>query len=201
MFPAHIIVAYLTADYAFANTNQIKTFDKKALFKHWIWVMLIFLAFTFDTLMTDVYGIVALIALIAFHFYNDLLKKKSLVISELAGVISATLVNILFVNRLRSSYITPEFSFYLLGMLIVSVVISTIFRGIKVIDENSNDSDGISERLAIYIFMYAGQYFWVFVSIITALVYRLIVQKKASLYWILSPLIGVIAGFIWKLLL
>jgi hypothetical protein len=201
VFPAHIIVAYLTADYAFANTNQIKTFDRKNLFKHWSWVILIFLAFTFDTLMTNVYGVIGLIALIVFHFYNDLLKKKSLILSELSGVASAILLNILFMNKLKNSYITPEFSFYLLGMLIATVVVSTIFRGVKIIDENSNDSDGIFERLAIYIFIYAGQYFWVFVSIIAALIYRLIVQKKANLYWILSPLIGIIAGFIWKILL
>ncbi|MDN5338279.1 MAG: hypothetical protein PWQ20_1349, partial [Thermotogaceae bacterium] len=114
--------------------------------KHWIWVILIFLAFTFDTLITNVYGVVGLATLIVFHFYNDLLKKKSLILSELSGVASAILLNILFINKLKSSYITPEFSFYLLGMLIATVVVSTIFRGVKIIDENSNDSDGIFER-------------------------------------------------------
>lgn len=201
MFPVHVIVAYLTADYAFTNTNKIKAMDRKELFKHWIWVVLIFLVFTFDTLLKTFYGPIILMILLGFHFYNDLLKKKNLLLSEFLGITTSFVINIIFIKQLRNSYITPEFSFYLLGMLLVSVVVSTIGRSLKIIDEDSTDSDGISERLAIYIFLYAGQYLWVFMSIITALVYRLIVQKKANSYWLLSPLLGIIIGILWKVML
>jgi len=201
MFPSHIIIAYLTADYAFINTNKIKDLDKKELFKHWIWVVLILLAFTFDTVLKTLYGSIALIAFVSFHFFNDLLKKKNLLISELLGITISLVLNILLANQLKNSYITPEFSFYLLGMLLVSVVASTVFRSFKIIKEDSTDSDGISERLAIFIFLYAEQYFWVFISVTVALVYRLILQKKVSIYWLLSPLIGIFISLLWKLIL
>lgn len=201
MFPTHILIAYLTADYAFINTNKIKDLDKKGLLKHWIWVVLILLAFTFDTVLRTFYGSIALIAFIGFHFLNDFLKKKNLFISEFLGITVSLVLNVMLASQLRNSYITPEFSFYLLGMLLVSVVISTIARSVGIIEEDSADSDGISERLAIFIFIYSGQYFWVFVSTITALVYRLIVRKKVSIYWFLSPLAGIFIGILWRLIL
>ncbi|HEY8542276.1 MAG TPA: hypothetical protein VIL29_07820, partial [Pseudothermotoga sp.] len=114
------------------------------------------------------------------------------------GIAVALIVNLIFAPLLQNSYLSPEFVLYLMGMSVVSVAITYIFRNYYPADEFLPDVDGISERLAIFVFILASKPLLAIASIGIGLLYRLIFVKKVNHTWWISPVSGVILSLIWK---
>ena len=200
VFPSQFVLSYLVSDHAFTNDNRIPAFDRKELFKHWVWMVLILLAFTFDTMLKTPQGIILILSYVVIHVGVDIYKKRNFILAEIVGLSVALLINIITWHRLLNSYITPEFSTYILGMTVTSVIPTTIFRAMGTIPLESNDSDGIFERLLVFVLINSSQYLWAFIILIMVLVYRLIFTKYSK-YWMVSPTVGIILSIIWKILL
>ncbi len=200
VFPSQFILSHFVADHAFTNANKISKFGKLDLIKHWIWVILILLAFTFDTLLKMPKGVLLISTYIIAHMLVDLFRKRNFVIAELIGLSVAFFLNVVAWKYLLDSYITPEFSTYILGMTMTSAVPTTVFRCIGMIPLESNDSDGIFERLLAFVLVNASQYLWVFVIFVMVLVYRLLFMRFSK-YWIISPIVGLTLSIIWKIII
>jgi hypothetical protein len=87
---------------------------------------------------------------------------------------------------------------YLVGMVTVSVIPTQIFRMIGWIPKIDNESEGISERLAIFIFILALNWLLALVSIGCAVVYRLIFKKKNHPLWLISPALGIAVSLLFR---
>jgi len=200
IFPAHFVVAYLAADHAFVNNHRIGRLPAGKFFGHLVWSTLVILAFTFDVLLKDTAGFMIFISFLLIHIFLDILRRYGVIhhILEILALGTAFIYTVLFKTRFESSYITPEFSMYLLGMLIVTAGWTFLFR--EMMEEGYKDSVGVSERLAIYIFAFAGMHFWVFISAIAGLAYRVGFEKKKDISWILSPLLGILLSYLWRML-
>jgi hypothetical protein len=88
----------------------------------------------------------------------------------------------------------------LLGILLVTVGVTYFFRK-GIIDFLKSDSIGITERLVIFIFVFANKIEWVIISVLAAIVYRVFFSKERKIEWVLSPVIGVGFSFLWKLIM
>ncbi|MFW6262853.1 MAG: hypothetical protein ACOC34_02355, partial [Thermotogota bacterium] len=186
MFYLNYFLAHTVADYAF--TNPMKLYGERRfteLIKHLIWVILVFLAFSFDIIFTSPFNIVVFIIALMIHFHFDFfrIKKFNPWTVELSSMVAFLLYAFAFSKQFTNSFITSYFSFYLIGMLCVSVIPTQIMRMSKLIDPLENESEGISERLAMFIFICAGQYLFAGAVLLIALVYRLIVKKKVETTW------------------
>jgi len=209
MLPLNVLLGHVVADHAFTNNAKIRTYSGTKLVGHIIWSALAILAFTFDTLLKSSRGIVILIAFLFFHSILDLLrvkwyrekKRKIVDLVELSGIVLAFIANLLCVGSLQSSYLSPEFVMYLMGMSVVSVGITYVFRNYYPADEFLPDVDGISERLAVFVFLLASKPLFVVASIVIAFLYRLIFVKKINHTWWISPVSAVAISFLWKWML
>ncbi len=199
--PVHLLVAYIVANHAFVNNNKLGEMEGKKKQYQILWGALIVLAFTFDTLFSTPKGILVFtIAILALPVVLFLRIRLSQDLVEALSVILYAFLSYLVSDLLRDSYITPPFAWYLLGILLVTVGVTYFFRK-GVIDSLKKDSIGITERLVIYIFAFAGKIEWVIISVLAAVVYRVIFSKERKIEWILSPLIGVAFSLLWKLLM
>jgi len=196
--PLHLLVAYLVADHAFVNNYKLGDLTKTEWIKHLIWVFLVFLAFTFDRFLGNALGLLFLLGAFAWEIVLRYLRKNlGNDLSELLSIGFYTLLTLFSANLLKSSYITPEFSWYLMGMLVVTVGVTYFLRK-GIIDKNSTDTVGISERLVLFIFTFAGHFEFVAVSVIVGFVYRFIFSKEKKLEWFISPIVGIIISVVWK---
>jgi len=84
-------------------------------------------------------------------------------------------------------------------MVTVSVIPTQFMRMTGIIEKEAAESDGISERLAIYIFICAGRIWFALIAVAVALIYRLIIRKKVEKEWWISPLLGLTIPWIFKL--
>jgi len=197
IFPAHFLVTYLVADHAFVNNHTLDKQPARKFLGHLLWSFLVILAFTFDTLLETVEGTVVFLSFAGLHLVLDWVRwkyhrGKPVELSNLAIAIVYTL---LFSHFLGSSYISPEFSTYLLGMLAATVGVTYLVR--ELIGQTYKDTVGISERLAIYIFAMAGKFEWVLISVVAGLIYRLAFEKKRDFTWWLSPVMGTLVSLVW----
>ncbi|MDK2865231.1 MAG: hypothetical protein PWP37_1423 [Thermotogota bacterium] len=197
IFPAHYFVIYLVADHAFVNNHTLDRQTFKQFLGHLLWSFLVVLAFTFDTLLKTTEGTVIFLSFAGLHLLTDWIRWRfhRNKIVELANLVITFIYTLLFSSFLKRSYVSPEFSTYLLGMLIVTVGVTYLTR--ELTEPDRKDTVGISERLAIYIFAMAGRFEWVIISIIAGLVYRLIFEKRRDVTWWLSPLVGALLSFLW----
>lgn len=205
MLPLNILLGHVVADHAFTNNAKIRTYSGSKLVGHIAWSVLAILAFTFDTLLKSTIGIAIILIFSLVHAVLDVLRvkwyrknKRIVDIIELTGIAVALVVNLIFAPLLRNSYLSPEFVLYLMGMSVVSVAITYIFRNYYPADEFLPDVDGISERLAIFVFILASKPLLAIASIGIGLLYRLLFVKKVNHTWWISPVSGVILSFIWK---
>ncbi|AEH50970.1 hypothetical protein [Pseudothermotoga thermarum] len=204
----HFLLGHIVADHAFTNNAKIRKYSGSKLVGHILWSILAILAFTFDVVFSSTKGMILFLVLAFVHAVLDILRVKYYPVSrrivdviEAAGIGFAFLINGISLKLLANSYLSAEFVFYLLGMSTVSVGVTYFFRNFYPGNENLADVDGISERLAIYIFLLASKPFYVFISIVVALIYRLLFVKKVDHTWWISPMSGIIISIIWRMAL
>lgn len=204
MIALHLFLAHTVADYSFTNPMKLYGLNDTTLkLKHWAWVSIVFLAFTFDITLSSPLGVLFLAMAVGMHFLTDVMRWKKvnswIVESVSLGVflVYAAILSSFF----SDSFISPYFSMYLIGMVVVSVIPTQIFRMLGAIDAMDNESDGISERLAVFIFAVAQQYLFMFIAIAAALVYRVFFRKKPNWVWAVSPLIGMVLAFLFSWML
>lgn len=205
MLALNILLGHVVADHAFTNNAKIRTYSGGKLAGHIAWSVLAILAFTFDTLLKSFTGIAILVGFSFVHAVLDFLRvkwyrknKRIVDLIELTGIAVALVVNLFSVRLLQNSYLSPEFIMYLMGMSVVSVGITYIFRNYYPAEEFLPDVDGISERLAIFVFVLASKPLLVVASIAIGLLYRLIFVKKVNHTWWISPASGVVLSLLWK---
>jgi len=203
----HLFLGHVVADHAFTNNAKIRTYKGSKLFGHILWSFFAILTFTFDVFLYSKLGTALLFGFFAIHALLDVLRVKvyprgtPLHLVELAGLASAFIFNVMGMNLLNRSYLSNEFVLYLLGMSAVSVGVTYFFRNFYPKDEFMSDIDGISERLAVFIFLLASKPLFVFLSLVIALFYRLIFVKKFDHTWWISPASGLLISLAWRFML
>ncbi|MFO7882451.1 MAG: hypothetical protein R6U52_07955 [Kosmotogaceae bacterium] len=199
--PVHLLVAYIVANHAFVNNNKLGEMEEKRNLYQILWGALVILAFSFDTLFTTPKGIfVFTIAIVLLPVILFLRTRLSQDLVEFLAIILYAFLSFLVSDLLHASFITTPFAWYLLGILLVTVGVTYFFRK-GIIDSMKSDSIGITERLVIYIFAFAGKIEWVIISVLVAIVYRVIFSKERKIEWVLSPVFGVGFSFVWKLIM
>ncbi|WP_129408396.1 hypothetical protein [Marinitoga lauensis] len=201
MIPLHGFLSNFIADHAFSNVYSEKLKEKNNLITHIVWSIIAILAFTFDTLNSPI-GIVAFLVLIAYHVFIDIYRTKGTNFKkELLYLVIALIINLVFYKAYTHSYISNEFIYYLIGMMLATSFGSFIERTYNIIDPQIKDTAGASERLAIYIFLSKIKIEWVLVAILAGVLYRFFIVKEKSKEWIFSPVYGVIVSSIWILIM
>lgn len=205
----HLFLAHFVADHGFTDNTKIRSYKGSKLIGHIIWSVLVFLAFTFDTLLNSTKGLTVLLIMIAVHILGDVLRVRlndagsidKIHILELVLATVALVLNLFVANLLAYSFISKEFALYLLGMAVVTMAVTYIFRNYYPGDSEYNDLDGISERLAFFVFFLANNYLFAFLSLALGYLYRLWKVKKFSHTWWISPLAGVVITVIWRFII
>jgi len=193
----------VVADHAFTNNEKIRKYKGLKLFGHIVWSFFAILAFCFDTIFNSLKGIVIFTSFFVLHTVVDILrvkysKRRRIVdILELIALSGAFLSNLMIFDLLKSSYLSPEFVYYLLGMSVVSVGVTYIFRNFYPGVPEMSDIEGISERLAFFVFMLAGKFLFAFLSLVLGFLYRLWRIKKFDATWWMSPSLGVAISAVW----
>jgi len=199
--PLHLLVAYYVVDHAFVNNRKLAKMDDKKFWMHFIWVVLIFLAFTFDVFLSSPLGILLLILSIGLTVTVDMGRKRlSNPLIEVIAFFLLLFFTLLGRSFLVESFVTVEFSWYLMGMLLVTVGVTYFLRG-PILPEEATDSIGIAERMSIFIFILANHWTWVIISVVAGLVFRLVFSKDNKKEWIISPVVGIVVSFLWQLLM
>ena len=206
MVPNLFLLIYTASDYAFSNNSLIYKHDNKEIQKSLIWTVLIAIALTFD-LLTTLTGLVSVTIytaiLIGLTFLKSRSNKKSWYISsELINLGLALVFTIPLAGWISShSYLQPPFVNYLLGLTIASVVFTDLFRRFGYIPIKSGDSDGSFERILLFIFVMALQWWYVSFTLVGMIVYRFIRYRKFSKMWLISPAVGIGFSLLWLLLM
>ncbi|GAB6189663.1 hypothetical protein JCM30566_14040 [Marinitoga arctica] len=201
MISLHGFLSHFVADHAFSNVYSDKLKIKNNLITHIVWSIVAILAFTFDSLKTPL-GIIAFLILVSYHIFIDIYRTKGTTFKrELLYLFGALVINLIFFNVYSNSYISNEFIYYLIGMMLATSFGSFIERTFNIIDPQIKDTAGASERLAIYIFLSKFKIEWVLVAILAGLIYRFFVVKEKSKEWLFSPIYGVIISSIWMLIM
>lgn len=197
----HLFLGHYVADHGFTHNSKLRKLSGWKLIEHMIWSVFAILAFTFDTLLKN--APVILFTFIAIHLVLDVLrvkitKKLYYHILELSGIVIALIFNFMVKKYFYMSYLSKEFALYILGMALVTTALTYFFRNFYPNDEMFEDLEGISERLAFFIFFLANKPFFAFLSLLLGFLYRLWKVKKFDHVWWISPLFAVIFSVIWK---
>ncbi|WP_448374329.1 hypothetical protein [Fervidobacterium sp.] len=204
----HLFLGHFIADHGFTDNAKIRHYKGYKLIEHIIWSLFALLAFTFDTLLKTTKGRVVLILMMLIHAVGDIFRTKiqdnrtKLHIFELSEMIIALVLNFIVADQFVYSYVSKEFAIYLLGMAVVTMAVTYFFKNFYPGDENYNDLDGISERLAFFVFFLGKSYILAFLSLGLGFLYRLWKRKdERSHVWWISPLMGIFITIIWKFLI
>ncbi|SHH32074.1 hypothetical protein [Thermosipho atlanticus] len=197
----HLFLGHYVADHGFTNNSKIRHLKGWKIVEHMIWSVFAILAFTFDTLLFNVP--IVLFSFISIHLLLDYLrikvnKKLYYHFIELTGILVALIFNFSVVNYFSTSYLSKEFVMYLLGMALVTTALSYFFRNFYPAIENFEDLEGISERLAFFVFFLANKPSFAFISLLLGFLYRLWKVKKFDHVWWISPLFAILFSFLWK---
>ena len=201
----HLILGHVVADHSFTNNYKIRTYKGWNLIGHMLWSAFAILAFTFDILLKSPKGIAILLTFILIHWVGDWLRtkfyekgqKRKIDILEATMLVIAIIFNALVASDFSKSYLSAEFVYYLMGMSIVSVGVTYIFRNFYPGKEDLPDIDGISERLAVFVFTLANRPLFAALSLAIAYLYRLFRYKKPDPTWWMSPVLGVGISLLW----
>jgi hypothetical protein len=202
----HLVLGHVVADHSFTNNYKIRSYRGTKLFGHMVWSIFALLAFTFDTLLKSRTGVFVLVAFSAFHIWGDYEraqlyskgKKRMIDLLELLLLVAAIIANSVVHDKLSGSYLTAEFVYYLMGMSVVSTGVTYFFRNFYPGVENMSDIEGISERLAFFVFLLAGKPGFAYLSLGLGFLYRLLRIKRYDPTWWMSPILGIILTYIWK---
>ncbi|MBT1248576.1 hypothetical protein XO09_01860 [Thermosipho sp. 1223] len=197
----HLFLGHYVADHGFTHNSKLRHLKGWNFIQHLIWSAFAILAFTFDTLLYTVP--VILFTFIAIHLFFDYLrvkvnKKVYYHLIEIAGMIIALIFNFVVSDYFKTSYLSKEFVLYILGMALVTTALSYFFRNFYPAIENYEDLEGISERLAFFIFFLAGKPFFAFLSLFFGFLFRLWKVKKFDHVWWISPVFAIFFSIIWK---
>ncbi len=209
MINMHLVLGHVVADHSFTNNYKIRNYRGMKLFNHMVWSVFAVLAFTFDTLLNNTKGIIVLSSFIAFHIWGDYERvklnssgrKRMIDILELILLTGAIIANWIVHDRFYQSFLSSEFVYYLMGMSVVSTGITYLFRNFYPGIEDMSDIEGISERLAFFVFLLAGKIGFAYLSLAFGLLYRLIRIRKYNASWWMSPLFGITISYLWKITL
>lgn len=197
----HLFLGHYVADHGFTNNSKIRHLKGWKIFEHMIWSVFAILAFTFDTLLNK--APVILFSFIAIHLFFDYLrtkvsKKLYYHLIEIAGIFIALIFNYFVADYFFTSYLSREFVLYLLGMALVTTALSYVFRNFYPGIENFEDLEGISERLAFFVFFLANKPIFAFISLGLGFLYRFWKVKKFDHTWWISPLFAIIFTLLWR---
>ncbi|PLV59443.1 hypothetical protein [Thermotoga sp. KOL6] len=209
MFPFHLLLGHVVADHGFTNNAKIREYKGWKLIGHMIWSVFAILAFTFDVIFKSTQGTIVFFISVIVHIAGDLFrvklhkkgKKRAIDFLETSLLIVFFFLNFSIRNIFANSYLTSEFIFYLLGMNVVSVAVTYIFRNLIPGDPKISDIEGISERLAFFVFLLADRKLFAFLSLVLGFLYRLWKFKKPDVRWWMSPVLGVVLSAIWNRLM
>ncbi len=209
MYNLHLFLGHVVADHAFTNNAKIRKYRGLNLLGHMVWSGFAILAFTFDVLLKSALGITVLLTFTGIHILGDYLRtlfyrkglKNQINYLELSMLIIAFVFNWMVSKSFDVSYLSSEFVFYLLGMSVVSVGVTYFFRNFYPKEEELPDVDGISERLAIFVFFLANEPLLVLASIGLGFLYRLWRYRKPSFIWYVSPISGLLISFVWYIVM
>ncbi len=205
MVNMHLVLGHVVADHAFTNNYKIRHYRGLKLLGHMAWSVFAVLAFTFDRLLRNPFALSVLLIFLAFHVFGDYYRarlylsgrKRAVELLEMLLLLGAILGNWIVHPYLRGSYLSAEFVYYLMGMSVVSVGVTYFFRNFYPGREDLPDVDGISERLAVYVFMLAGKPLFVVVSLLLGLLCRVWKYRKPDALWYMSPALGLVLSFVW----
>nr|WP_143610951.1 hypothetical protein [Thermosipho melanesiensis] len=197
----HLFLGHYVADHGFTHNSKLRHLKGWDFVQHIIWSVFAILAFTFDTLLYTVP--VVLFAFIAIHLFLDYLRikvKKQLHyhLVELSGIVTALVFNIFVSTYFKTSYLSKEFVLYILGMALVTTALSYFFRNFYPAIEMYEDLEGISERLAFFIFYLANKPLLAFLALIFGFLFRLWKVKKFDHVWWISPTFAIVFSIFWK---
>ncbi len=206
MINMHLVLGHVVADHSFTNNYKIRKYRGARLFGHMLWSIFAILAFTFDTLLHNTRGLVVLATLVAFHIWGDYQrvklyekgKRREIDLLELILLSGAILANWLVSREFSSSFLSSEFVYYLMGMSIVSTGVTYLFRNFYPGPESMSDIEGISERLAFFIFLLAGKVEFAYLSLALGFLYRLLRFRRRNPVWWMSPVLGIVISYLWK---
>lgn len=202
MFAINLLLAHLVSDFAFTNVFSEKFNKKDSFLYHIIWVIVAFLAFNFDVLNSFL-SVSILVLSIILHIIWDYfrMKKGSSPIKEL-GISLVFLVIGYFSNSLyENSFLSFTFQYYLLGLILVTGIVTYLFRYYKIFPLENKDTTGMTERMVLFIFLVNQMYLFAIITVVIGIIYKYIFEKfrKKEIY--LSPIIGFIFSIIWLFLL
>jgi len=206
LFPFHLFLGHVVADHGFTNNAKIREYRGWKLIGHMIWSVFAILAFTFDVIFQSTTGVVVFLVSVVVHLTGDLLrvylhrkgKKRLIDLLEVALLVIFLVLNAAVKDLFKGSYLTAEFVFYLLGMNAVSVAVTYVFRNFVPGDPKISDIEGISERLAFFVFLLAGKDLFAFLSLALGFLYRIWKFKKPDVRWWMSPVFGVLISVLWN---
>lgn len=199
----HLLLAHIVADHGFTDNTKIRSYRGFHLLEHIAWSIFALLAFTFDTLLKTNLGRAVLLAMIVVHVVGDVVRtrigqSKYVHVLELGLIFVAFVLNKVVEPLFTFSYISREFAMYLLGMSVVSMAVTYVFRNFYPADVSYNDLDGISERLTFFVFFLAGNYALAFLSLLLGFLFRVWKVRKFSHTWWISPLSGIVITLVWR---
>ena len=205
----HLVLGHVVADHSFTNNYKIRSYRGLKLVGHILWSWFALLAFTFDTLLKNPFSLGVLVSFSIIHAFGDVYrvklysagKKRAIDLLELILLILVVIANSLVAKGLKGSYLSAEFVYYLLGMSVVSVGVTYLFRNFYPGVEDLPDVDGISERLAVFVFMLARKPLFVVISLVLGLLWRIWKYRRVDPTWYLSPALGLGLSFLWYLTL
>ena len=204
MLSLNFFLAHVVSDYSFSNPMKLYgNKDVKELSKHFLWTALFFLAFSFDVVFSSASTVFIFVFAIILNVLIDYMRIRNINswIVESISLVLFLAYAMIFSYLFKNSFITPYFSMYLIGMICVSVIPTQIMRMTGIIDKMEAESEGISERLAMYVFICAGKPLFALIIPVIAFLYRKFVIKDFDKSWWLSPLIGFVIPWIFKFLI
>lgn len=202
MFAINLLLAHLVSDFAFTNVFSEKLDKKDNTLYHIIWVVIAFLAFTFDSL-SSLASIVIISLSIIFHIVWDLYRKKieSTPVKEISVMLIFIVISFFAKGIFENSYLSIIFQYYLLGLLLVTGLVTYLFRYLKILPLEKKDTTGMTERMVLFIFLVNQMYLYAVITVIVGVTYKYIFEKFRNKEIIFSPIIGFIFPLLWLLLL
>ncbi|TGG85866.1 hypothetical protein [Geotoga petraea] len=202
MFAINLLLAHLVSDFAFTNIFSEKLTKKDNTLYHIIWVIIAFLAFTFDSL-GSMTSILIISLSIIFHVVWDLyrIKVNSTPLKEFSVILIFFVISFFTKGIFENSYLSLIFQYYLLGLVLVTGLVTYLFRFFKVLPLEKKDTTGMTERMVLFIFLVNQMYLYAIITVIVGITYKYIFEKFRNKEIFFSPIIGFIFSLLWLLLL
>jgi len=202
MFAINLLLAHLVSDFAFTNVFSEKLNKKDNTLYHIIWAVIAFLAFSFDVL-GSFSGILLISLGIAIHVLWDFYRKKinSTPLKEFSVILVFIVISFFTKNIFADSFLSLTFQYYILGLILVTGLVTYFFRYLKIFPLEKKDTTGMTERMVLFIFLVNQMYLYAIITVIVGITYKYIFEKFRNKEIFFSPIIGFIFSLLWLLLL